>query len=235
MDVKDDNIFEWKCSIKAAVCLHFWDLLPLDPNSNSSSQIHLTRMEPSILICPYPRIIPSRRRPWVITRLTELVVLFTNSSHARWHSRQRFITPESTRKVLYASLSWEMKYVFHFVCTTPLQIRISGSLQSVYLLASKPIYLSYDMRLPASKVLSIIQEKVNNPSPDDPFEPDIAAVNLYMSCLSILVLIDLPSCSKPTRPSFWQLQRSGQRSKNYFGVAMSCCLFLWIRYATWIL
>lgn len=25
-------------------------------------------------------------------------------------------------------------------------------------------------------VLAIIQEKVNNPSPDDPFEPDIAAV-----------------------------------------------------------
>jgi hypothetical protein len=36
----------------------------------------------------------------------------------------------------------------------------------------------------ASKVLSIIQEKVNNPSPDDPFEPDIAAVLvLYMSRL----------------------------------------------------
>jgi len=27
-----------------------------------------------------------------------------------------------------------------------------------------------------SSVLSIIQEKVNNPSPDDPFEPDIAAL-----------------------------------------------------------
>jgi ubiquitin-protein ligase len=26
-----------------------------------------------------------------------------------------------------------------------------------------------------STVLAIIQEKVNNPSPDDPFEPDIAA------------------------------------------------------------
>jgi hypothetical protein len=25
-------------------------------------------------------------------------------------------------------------------------------------------------------VLAIIQEKVNNPSPDDPFEPEIAAV-----------------------------------------------------------
>ncbi|KIM80800.1 hypothetical protein PILCRDRAFT_822077 [Piloderma croceum F 1598] len=27
-----------------------------------------------------------------------------------------------------------------------------------------------------STVLAIVQEKVNNPSPDDPFEPDIAAV-----------------------------------------------------------
>ncbi|KAM6500877.1 Ubiquitin-conjugating enzyme/RWD-like protein [Amanita muscaria] len=27
-----------------------------------------------------------------------------------------------------------------------------------------------------SSVLTIIQEKVNNPSPDDPFEPDIAAI-----------------------------------------------------------
>lgn len=30
-------------------------------------------------------------------------------------------------------------------------------------------------------VLAIIQEKVNNPSPDDPFEPDIAAVRLVSS------------------------------------------------------
>jgi len=29
-------------------------------------------------------------------------------------------------------------------------------------------------------VLSIIQEKVNNPSPDDPFEPDIAAVGYLL-------------------------------------------------------
>jgi hypothetical protein len=28
----------------------------------------------------------------------------------------------------------------------------------------------------ADTVLAIIQEKVNNPSPDDPFEPEIAAV-----------------------------------------------------------
>lgn len=29
-------------------------------------------------------------------------------------------------------------------------------------------------------VLSVIQEKVNNPSPDDPFEPDIAAVSFNL-------------------------------------------------------
>jgi len=27
-----------------------------------------------------------------------------------------------------------------------------------------------------STVLAVVQEKVNNPSPDDPFEPDIAAL-----------------------------------------------------------
>ena len=75
-----------------------------------------------------------------------------------------------------------MKYVFHFFLFKSAHLRISGSLLSLYLLVGK-IDLSHDMRLPASKVLSIIQEKVNNPSPDDPFEPDIAAVILYMSCL----------------------------------------------------
>jgi ubiquitin-conjugating enzyme E2 D/E len=34
-------------------------------------------------------------------------------------------------------------------------------------------------------VLAIVQEKVNNPSPDDPFEPDIAAVRLlFLSSVS---------------------------------------------------
>jgi hypothetical protein len=33
-----------------------------------------------------------------------------------------------------------------------------------------------DAAHPISPVLAIIQEKVNNPSPDDPFEPEIAAV-----------------------------------------------------------
>ena len=32
-------------------------------------------------------------------------------------------------------------------------------------------------------VLSTIQDKLNNPSPDDPFEPDIAAVSLPQSLL----------------------------------------------------
>jgi hypothetical protein len=53
--------------------------------------------------------------------------------------------------------------------------------------------LFYDTRLPASQVLSIIQEKVNNPSPDDPFEPDIAAVCLYVNGLVILAFIGLPA------------------------------------------
>lgn len=33
-------------------------------------------------------------------------------------------------------------------------------------------------------VLAIIQEKINNPSPDDPFEPDIAAVRELRLALS---------------------------------------------------
>jgi hypothetical protein len=32
-------------------------------------------------------------------------------------------------------------------------------------------------------VLAIIQEKVNNPTPDDPFEPEIAAVKNHRRCL----------------------------------------------------
>ena len=73
------------------------------------------------------------------------------------------------------------------VYTTPFQIRSPPNQwkPSVNLSSGEKTDLSYDMRLPASKVLSIIQEKVNNPSPDDPFEPDIAAVILYMSRLLI--------------------------------------------------
>lgn len=33
-------------------------------------------------------------------------------------------------------------------------------------------------------VLAIIQEKLNNPSPDDPYEPDIAAVRHYLAVIS---------------------------------------------------
>ena len=32
-------------------------------------------------------------------------------------------------------------------------------------------------------MLAIIQEKVNNPSPDDPFEPEIAAVCVVYRCI----------------------------------------------------
>jgi hypothetical protein len=46
-------------------------------------------------------------------------------------------------------------------------------------------------------VLSIIQEKVNNPSPEDPFEPDIAAV---------MRLTVFNSSSSLTNPSFQQLK-----------------------------
>lgn len=34
-------------------------------------------------------------------------------------------------------------------------------------------------------MLAVIQEKVNNPSPDDPFEPEIAAVRFW-----VLTVID---------------------------------------------
>jgi hypothetical protein len=38
-------------------------------------------------------------------------------------------------------------------------------------------------------VLAVIQEKVNNPSPDDPFEPDIAAVRVMCTFSACLILI----------------------------------------------
>ena len=34
-------------------------------------------------------------------------------------------------------------------------------------------------------VLAIIQEKVNNPSPEDPFEPEIAAVSVIRMIMSV--------------------------------------------------
>lgn len=41
---------------------------------------------------------------------------------------------------------------------------------------------STEMRIPnISVVLAVIQEKVNNPSPDDPYEPQIAAVRRFFS------------------------------------------------------
>lgn len=33
--------------------------------------------------------------------------------------------------------------------------------------------------IPITSVLTTIQEKLNNPSPDDPFNPDIAAVSYF--------------------------------------------------------
>lgn len=44
-------------------------------------------------------------------------------------------------------------------------------------------------------MLAIIQEKVNNPSPDDPFEPEIAAVILPSSLLLNTPLIG-PAAAK---------------------------------------
>ena len=44
-----------------------------------------------------------------------------------------------------------------------------------------------------SVVLSVIQEKINNPSPDDPFEPDIAAVRhvVLISLIPLLIAVQL--------------------------------------------
>jgi len=43
-----------------------------------------------------------------------------------------------------------------------------------------------------SPVLSIIQEKLNNPSADDPFEPEIAAVSLHILHRLFATLIIVP-------------------------------------------
>ena len=86
------------------------------------------------------------------------------------------------RKVLYVSLSSEMRSAFHFVHSS-CQIPHSGSVEAISRFIFWWVYRCFRSILRHALtrliVLSIIQEKVNNPSPDDPFEPDIAAVCFF--------------------------------------------------------
>lgn len=85
-----------------------------------------------------------------------------------------------------------MRYAFNFVILfffpffffNPIT---SGSRQSLYHLVGRRFRSVLQRVFTLVIVLAIIQEKVNNPSPDDPFEPDIAAVSLYVSRILILV------------------------------------------------
>jgi hypothetical protein len=74
-----------------------------------------------------------------------------------------------------------MRYTFHFATNLlkrPHEAEIVEAVSCFIFWWVDVSDLSYDMQLPELLVLSIIQEKVNNPSPDDPFEPDIAAVSV---------------------------------------------------------
>src|SRR5271170_5049902 len=96
-----------------------------------------------------------------------------------------------------------MRYAFHFVHSPPPnQPHNSGSHQSLYLLVGKCFQSILQHALTRGTVLSIIQEKVNNPSPDDPFEPDIAAVSLYLTKHLILTLNDLSQLLKNDKSKF---------------------------------
>ncbi|KAF8803511.1 ubiquitin-conjugating enzyme, partial [Phlegmacium glaucopus] len=104
VEVKDDNIFEWKCSIKAA---------SESPYKNGTFNFNLTLPQ------NYPFKAPT--------------VTFTT-------------------KIYHPGINEEGA-----ICVPVLRDEWKPSVT-------------------LSSVLSIIQEKVNNPSPDDPFEPDIAAL-----------------------------------------------------------
>ncbi|GLB35395.1 putative ubiquitin-conjugating enzyme [Lyophyllum shimeji] len=101
---KDDNLFEWKCSIKAA---------PDSPYKNGTFHFSLT------LPANFPFKAP------VVTFKTKIYHPGINDEGA--------------------------------ICVPILRDEWKPSVT-------------------LSTVLAVIQEKVNNPSPDDPFEPDIAAI-----------------------------------------------------------
>lgn len=61
MEPKDDNLFEWKCAIKAAVSLAAIILCLIDPSSAPISQIHRIRMELSTSTCPFLKPSPLKR------------------------------------------------------------------------------------------------------------------------------------------------------------------------------
>ena len=108
--------------------------------------------------------------------------MWTNTFAARSRLRLRSITLELTKKVIFAYPYFATRYVrgpvfadlFLTVCaysgSLPLHCRLVGSILHVM----GDHCVAYAVLCP---VLAIIQEKVNNPSPDDPFEPEIAAVS----------------------------------------------------------
>jgi len=62
-------------------------------------------------------------------------------------------------------------------------------------------------------VLSIIQEKLNNPSADDPFEPDIAAVRYLITYPDQLALIHIIQLLKNDHSKF--LATAKEWTKKY--------------------
>ncbi|KAI6005480.1 ubiquitin-conjugating enzyme/RWD-like protein, partial [Pisolithus albus] len=66
-----------------------------------------------------------------------------------------------------------------------------------------------------STVLAVIQEKVNNPSADDPFEPEIAAVRSFSdpALWSASIHCLLSQLLKTDKPSSWPRRRNTRRSE----------------------
>ena len=96
-----------------------------------------------------------------------------------------------------------MRYALHFLRSpSSNQPHNSGNHQSPYLLVGTCFQSILQHALNRGTVLSIVQEKVNNPSPDDPFEPDIAAVSLYVTKYLILTLTDLSQLLKNDKSKF---------------------------------
>ncbi|PPQ81236.1 hypothetical protein CVT25_015760, partial [Psilocybe cyanescens] len=124
VEPKEDNVFEWKCSIKAE---------PDSPYKNGTFNFNLS-LPPN-----YPFKAPT--------------VTFTT-------------------KIYHPGINEEGS-----ICVPILrdEVRVSFAGADVSSFGSSILDLQWKPAVTLSTVLAIIQEKLNNPSPDDPYEPDIAA------------------------------------------------------------
>lgn len=110
-----------------------------------------------------------------------------------------------------------------FMCWYALWCEYSGNQLSHFPPVRPPALYVYTTHVNAntnarhliSVVLNVIQEKVNNPSPDDPFEPDIAAVSAFSPVEFRLAIAEVDFADSNSRrkdQSSSRLRRSGRRS-----------------------